>query len=487
MKRILIISIVVLVTLGMILGVMQMKIRANSPEVLLKKLKADKGDKEALTMKLNLARGDTVRLLIDAFVDDTASIEFRADMLTLLFSKFHRSQDANILRVLKEALKHPNETIRMGAVTGFDLYGNDEQRYNLAACVDDPNPEIRREVMISFVSARSWRGQAGSWEEFPDEERLAMVKKCLEQVKTETDEELIFLNRSILGKEIALQYHKAFQKLKAGDFEAGEEFILQAVKWDPENHRARVRLPRYYLEAGRRDKAVELAAENQCLVRIPRMKDVPKIDGDPTEAAWKGSYQYIDQPFYSATTMFAPKVAEGKSEMYVGHRDGTIYIAVLGYEDDLHELTVKHKTRDSDVWRDDCVEIFIDAEIGVPAYYQFVINPIGALFDQYDQDSSQNFPCQLAAQVFHDRGYWACEFSVPVKDLHGRKLTADTLWGFDVTRTRIGPASEMCAFWPTFGATANCQYYPLAVFEGLEKAQSEPNEPVSAGGEAPKE
>ena len=134
----------------------------------------------------------------------------------------------------------------------------------------------------------------------------------------------------------------------------------------------------------------------------------------------------------------------------------------------MNELSVKNKARDGEIWRDDCVELFLDPDHSESAVYQFVINPIGALFGSYRYSRSENIMCQTAAKIFHGRGYWCCEFAVAAKDLHGRKIDADSIWGINIIRARIGPASEHCAFWPTFGWAHRFHLFAIAVFDGLE-------------------
>ena len=128
MKRFITIGAVIVLMLVAVMGTMKLKMRAGRPDVLLKKLREGSGDKDNLKMKLNLARGDTVPPMLEAFQDETAGMSFRVDMLELLFSKYRRTGDERILPALQKALRHSDPGIRDVAVTGFDLYGNDEQR-----------------------------------------------------------------------------------------------------------------------------------------------------------------------------------------------------------------------------------------------------------------------------------------------------------------------------------------------------------------------
>ena len=73
--------------------------------------------------------------------------------------------------------------------------------------------------------------------------------------------------------------------------------------------------------------------------------------------------------------------------------------------------------------------------------------------------------CDFGAAVFHDRGYWAVEFSVAAEELGGASIKSDSIWSMVVIRARIGPASEQCVCWPLYGQAHNHAFYPLAVFE----------------------
>lgn len=472
MKRFLTIAGLILIILVVFVGLVTLKMRSGRPEVLLKKLRYGKGAKDVLKMKLNLARGDTVPLMTEAFKDSNADPAFRADILELLFRKYHRLGDQRILPILREALKSPDLTIRRRAVASFEVYGSEEERLCLLDSVDDPDREIRRRALATLVSGGVDRRSAGRvhderWSKLSEDQRRILIEKCSRKMHTEEDPELQFLARAIIGREIEFLCNEAYETISTAEFEKGEKLLRQALELDPENNQARIRMVRHYLAAGMKKKALELAEKHGALLRIPLLAEAPNIDGDPTDKAWQEALRYVGKPFYHSTSRWAPKEVEGKSDFYIGHRNGTLYIAVFGYEDDLNKLIVKHKGRDSAVYHDDCVEFFFDPSNNEADVYQFVINPIGALFDQYKRRSTENIMCQWGASVFHDRGYWACEFAVAATNLHNRKITADSVWGINIVRARIGPASEHCAWWPTFGWAHRYHLFPIAIFEGL--------------------
>jgi ABC-type transport system involved in multi-copper enzyme maturation permease subunit len=192
-----------------------------------------------------------------------------------------------------------------------------------------------------------------------------------------------------------------------------------------------------------------------------------QADADPTDEVWQHA---LHVPLlYHTTSRWASKFCEGKTDFHIAHHNERIYIAMRGYEQDLRKLSTKHIERDSAVWGDDCVELVFDPLINESDGYQFCINPAAALYDQHKGNAKHNFQCDIAAKVYHDRGYWAIEFAIDAAEFHGQKIAADTLWALNLMRARIGPASEHTIFWPTYGGTHNYEYFPLAVFEGFDQ------------------
>ena len=84
-----------------------------------------------------------------------------------------------------------------------------------------------------------------------------------------------------------------------------------------------------------------MAREYGGLIEVPQLSETPTIDGDPTDTVWAEAY--TTDEFFMTTSRWAQKPMIGKSRCHIGHRDGKIYIAVIGYEDDLSKIILPIK------------------------------------------------------------------------------------------------------------------------------------------------
>ncbi len=463
MKKILIITFAVALPLAAVVALL-LHFRSQTPEALLARLMEGKGDREELVMRLNVARNDIVGPMIAALQDKDAPGSFRADVLDLLFRRYYRAPEPRIEEAILPAIKDPDPAVRRAAAESLATYGSLSQKTALVDSLDDPDPEVRRQAYLVLGSGGSFDDPEGDlWRELSPEQKDRMIETCLRQAETEETPEMRILVRSIVGREIEVRGTRAVRALQGADVAQAEKILLDALELDPENRQAQIRLARFFLKTDNVDKAIELTRQYGALIEVPRLSQPPVIDGDPTDAVW--SEAYTTDRFYMTTSRWVARRTEGKSRAYIGHRDGRIYIAVLGYEEDLSRLVLSHSGRDSAVWRDDCVELVFAPEHTEEDYYQFVVNPTGSLYDRTGEGDTENFPCEYSARIFNERGYWACEFSLDPKDLDEDRIESGTIWSLNVFRTRIGGGSELGGIWPLYGRTHRLELYPLARFE----------------------
>lgn len=481
-RRILVIAAIIGITLAFILGGVAWLLGSESTSRLLRQLRGAKSNREDIVMRLTISREDVVPALLKAFRRTTEPPEFRATVLEVLLKRHLRRADDRIPALCVEALSDPEPLVRRAAASGLVTYlQGTPELLTLTDHVTDPDYEVRRLVYTALLQLtewqwRGWRGgpraaeSSALWDTLQDdpERKKNLLEACRVQMEAETDEELQFLARSVVGREIARLCDAATEHLQRGAFEEAEAMLHEALALDPTNHRARIRLVRHYLAVGEREQALDAARRFEALLTIPLLSKAPVVDGDPTEPAWQEAF--TSERFYLTTSRWAPRRAVGKSRFYIGHYDGVIYVAILGFEDDLTKLVVTRRDRDSEIWRDDCCEIFFDPSNTEHDVAQFIINAGGVLQDSrggIGQSAIEDFnvDCQYQAQIFYDRGYWAAEFAVEARLLEDKPITEDTLWGINIVRTRIGAGSEHCQWWPTFGQAHNFSYFPLAVFE----------------------
>ena len=463
MKKLLIAAAAVALLLLAIGLLVALQYRSQDPEVLLDRLARGKGDRGDLIMRLNVARGDSVGPMIRALQDNTYSTDVRADILELLFKRNLRASEQRIEDAILAATRDPEPVIRRRAAYCLAVYAEGDLQATLADHIRDPDPQVRRQAYL-VMGSRSRRGpERGVWQRLSAEQKERMIKDCIKQMKTEETPEMKRLARAVIGREIAIRTDEATQALQTSDLGRAEELLRGALKLDPQNCLAQIRLVRFHLKSGDTEKAIALAREYGGLIEVPTLSKAPVIDGDPNDPVWAEAF--MRDQFYMTTSVWVQQPTKGKSKAFIGHRDGKLYIAVIGYEKDLSRLVKKHAGRDSKVWADDCVEILFDPTNSERDFYQFAVNANGGLYDAFRNDKSKNFKCEYGAGIFRDSGYWACEFAIDGKDLDNHLIKRGEVWSLNVYRVRIGPASEHCAVWPVLGGTRTLNNYPIAIFK----------------------
>jgi len=477
------VAIVVAAIVVLFIGTVWIIRSSSSPRALLAALEDASGDeREQIVIRLNLARGDVVGPMIEAFRNTEKPAAYRAAILELLFKRFSRTKAARVKKVLEQSLKDESIEVVRKAAYCYSIYLERDAQVPLVELVSHPDVEVRKQVYMMLCAEGRWR-RRGLWRyvsrgEGGDERRDKLVADVVELYQKETDPELKFLARSVLGRRIEELCNEATQAAQRSDPLRAEDLLKKAFELDPENHQARIRAARLQFSLGGEEAAIAMAGEYGALLSIPLLPAAPAVDGDPTDDAWKSAFS--SQRFFLTNSRWSAKPATGRTEMRIGHHDGRLYIAILAYEDDLDALVVKHTTRDGDIWRDDCVELFFDPDNAGKRAYQFVINAGNAYFDSFGGNKSKNFQSDHATDVFKDRGYWCCEFGISASEFNDAKITSNSIWGVDVMRTRIGGAAEQQAWWPTFGSSHRYHLYPIAVFQNAPEPEPETGEAPTA-------
>ena len=193
------------------------------------------------------------------------------------------------------------------------------------------------------------------------------------------------------------------------------------------------------------------------LVDCIKTSQPPVIDGKLTDASWRYSGKIekfiwangIDEPYYP-------------TEAFLLWDDDNFYLAVKCYESRMDKIKISKTDRDSKVWEDDVVEIFIDPTPDTPMYYHLAVNPIGTLFDQ---EASQNPPkymewdseTQVATFIASD--FWVIEMAIPLFDLVAEPPEVGSEWKFNLHRKE--QRREEYTYWsPTYDRNYTWPHVP---------------------------
>jgi hypothetical protein len=110
-------------------------------------------------------------------------------------------------------------------------------------------------------------------------------------------------------------------------------------------------------------------------IELPRVQKAPAIDGVLEDAAWKTAARFAG--LYPFGTL--AKDAEAPATTWLACWDEThLYFAFDCADADVVAPPLE---RDGQVWRHDCVEMFICPVVETGVYWEIVVSPTGVVFD----------------------------------------------------------------------------------------------------------
>ena len=143
------------------------------------------------------------------------------------------------------------------------------------------------------------------------------------------------------------------------------------------------------------------------------------------------------------------------------HRTPTALVFdIVCHEPQMNKIVANAKTRDSQVWSDDCVELFIQPK-GWNDYAHVVVNSIGTVFDELTRDVSWNAD-SITADSKKDNDRWTTTVAIPFDVLGGAPKDGDE-WRINVCRSRA-VVPELSTWSPSIGGFHNPSAFGLIRF-----------------------
>lgn len=143
-------------------------------------------------------------------------------------------------------------------------------------------------------------------------------------------------------------------------------------------------------------------------VSLSKIEAPPLIDGELNDSCWKSATKIQLSHLQGKTD-----TPSQKTEVLLAYDDFAIYIAFICYEDKMDKIVANRKEKDGDIWRDDCVEIFLSPN--PPDYFHFIVNSLGTQQDEINKDARWNGDWKVKTKKFPDR--WQVEISIPFLSL----------------------------------------------------------------------
>lgn len=169
-----------------------------------------------------------------------------------------------------------------------------------------------------------------------------------------------------------------------------------------------------------------------------------RIDGALDDEAWNRA---VNMPIFVDYLDGTPMAVQSRGRLC--WNDDALLFAVECLEPEMDRRVVRRRGRDASLWEEDSVEIFIQPA-GRTAYYHFIVNSLGILYDAEGSTAAYNSAARVAAAGQTDR--WTLEMSIPWSDLKGPPGEGDT-WRINVCRARrlTGFEKPELSCWSTTG------------------------------------
>lgn len=311
----------------------------------------------------------------------------------------------------------------------------------------------------------------------------AMKEKTLRLIAPENREKYrrqvkaghgIFLLKSCRGRAPAADEARQWENVVYHALRTSDEYVWcwhECWFWWPEHHRmlppganaairnAKDRLAGVGPEALRDLATAPLTARTLRLSRatIPaRPADVPPplIDGDLSDAAWKGA---VHLPrFIRLKRMYSPSA---DSEAWVTYDADNLYVALLCHEPQMDRLKLAGDGRDSRIYNGDSVDLFLSTGSQPMPFYHFVVNPNNVQadllsnmrWDRVEADSAA-YDGTWASATRKGSDRWTVELSLPWREIGMVAPTRNagtTELRANLARSRRGPVHEDSSWSPS--------------------------------------
>jgi len=196
------------------------------------------------------------------------------------------------------------------------------------------------------------------------------------------------------------------------------------------------------------EKIVDISTRLQPLVR--RRTTAVRLERPPVIDGVIGEGEYDDAPVSGDFVDYRGRgYPEFDTRFMVAYDAKALYVAVVAEEPDKEAITVRPRERDGDIWRDDDIELFIDATHDRSTYHHFMVNLEGVQYDaiggpEHGQFGDAAWDAQWDVAVKVGGAGYVVELAIPHEALGVAPPEPGDTWGLNLCRQRQAPTET----WP---------------------------------------
>lgn len=179
----------------------------------------------------------------------------------------------------------------------------------------------------------------------------------------------------------------------------------------------------------------------------------PSLDGQLNDAVWQAlpSMTIADDP-------------AGLTTARLFRQGQTLFIAIACPQPADKATRAQAVDRDSKIWGDDCVELWLQAG---ESRYQFIVNAAGSIFDSKNRQAS--YDADWRHVVHHGDGQWSVELALPSTAIGLESWPAQ----LQANIGRNGPGRSPSSWGSSYGDTTNSALR----FQGIDPTRSDTDAP----------